>query len=298
MNINKVEKGFEQSLIDDKRKPLTVDGYLRNIRDFHKRLGIETLEDLQNISLDELKGYFDFQTDNYAPTTVNNRIATLKVYYKYLMLNRLVSENLVQYKQKVIVPEPEPQFLEKEDVIQLLDVAKQLKAEREEFGTRDLLVIQICLNCGLRIFEVRKLKISDFNFQKCCVTFVGKKDIKRTVYLGAQTMQTLYEWLEQRSKINIKEGHEDYLFISKFKTQISKRRLQQIVEEYVKRAEVKKVSSHKLRHTFATMMIGENNCSTEELQDMLGHKHRTTTEIYRHALQEGLKKSQNLSFFA
>ena len=52
-NPNKVEKGFEQSLIDDKRKPLTVDGYLRNIRDFHKRLGIETLEDLQNISLDE-----------------------------------------------------------------------------------------------------------------------------------------------------------------------------------------------------------------------------------------------------
>ena len=129
------------------------------------------------------------------------------------------------------------------------------------------------------------------------VTLIGKNDIERTLFLAERTIKDLKEWLEVRDKIEIKEGHEDYLFISSLGKQISKRRLQQIVEDYVKIAGVSKVSSHKLRHTFATVMVGNKHCSDEELQSMLGHKHIRTTMGYRHALKEGLMKSKNMVGF-
>ena len=69
------------------------------------------------------------------------------------------------------------------------------------------------------------------------------------------------------------------------------------MEEYSELAG-KKVSSHKLRHTFATQMVGSGTCSDEELQGMLRHKHLSTTESYRHTLQIGLKKNRNMPSFA
>lgn len=155
----------------------------------------------------------------------------------------------------------------------------------------------MCLSLGLRIFEAKKIKLQDFNFKEGSVHIVGKGDIEGTLYLPPRTLRTLNEWLEIRSELKIKEGHEDYLFISNRGTNISKRRLQQIVEDYTEMAG-KKVSSHKLRHTFATQMVGSKTCSDEELQGMLRHKHKTTTELYRHTLEIGLKKSRQMPSFA
>lgn len=298
MEIKLIEKEFERYTIEvNKRKPLTVQTYGRNIRDFHTRLGIETLEDLQNIGRENMIEYIEEQTSKYAPTTVNNRIATLKVYYKFLMFYGYVKENLIEGKDKIKVKPKPPQFLEIDEMLKLLETTDELKRKNEKNAIRNSLVIDLCLNIGLRIFEVGNLKLSNFNMKDYSVTLVGKNDVERTLFLAERTIKDLKEWLEVRSKIEIKEGYEDYLFISSWGKQISKRRLQQIVEDYVRIAEVSKVSSHKLRHTFATIMVGNKHCSDEELQSMLGHKHIATTMEYRHALKEGLMKSKNMVGF-
>lgn len=298
MNIKLIEKEFERYILEvNKKKPLTAQTYCRNVRDFHTRLEIKTLEELQNISRENMKEYIEYQTKNYAPTTVNNRIATLKVYYKFLIYYGYVKENLIEGKDKIKVKPNPPQFLEIDEMLKLLETADNLKKGNDKNSIRNALVIDLCLNIGLRIFEVRNLKLSNFNMKNYSVTLIGKNDIERTLFLAERTIKDLKEWLEVRGKIEIKEGHEDYLFISSLGKQISKRRLQQIVEDYVKIAGVSKVSSHKLRHTFATVMVGNKHCSDEELQSMLGHKHIRTTMGYRHALKEGLMKSKNMVGF-
>ena len=298
MDIKLIEKEFERYTLEvNKKKPLTAQTYCRNVRDFHTRLEIKTLEELQNISRENMKEYIEYQTKNYAPTTVNNRIATLKVYYKFLIYYGYVKENLIEGKDKIKVKPAPPQFLEIDEMLKLLETADNLKKGNDKNSIRNALVIDLCLNIGLRIFEVRNLKLSNFNMKNYSVTLIGKNDIERTLFLAERTIKDLKEWLEVRDKIEIKEGHEDYLFISSLGKQISKRRLQQIVEDYVKIAGVSKVSSHKLRHTFATVMVGNKHCSDEELQSMLGHKHIRTTMGYRHALKEGLMKSKNMVGF-
>lgn len=296
--IIEIEKEFKRYLTEvNKRKPLTVETYIRNIRDFHGRLEVETLENLKSITRDMVREYIEEQTRSFAPATVNNRIATLKVYYKFLIYYGHVTENLIEGKDKIKIKPQPPQFLEMDEMLQLLDTCDKLKERGAKNAVRDTLVIDLCLNIGLRIFEVQNLKISDFDMKEWSVTFVGKNDVERTLYLAERTINDLQEWLKERSELKVKEGFEDHLFISSWGKQISKRRLQQIVEECVKLAEVSEVSSHKLRHTFATIMVGNDHCSDEELQGMLGHKHISTTMEYRHNLKKGLAKSRNMVGF-
>ena len=297
MNIIQIGNDFIEQLRKDGKKSLTLQSYKRDIDDFHKRLELNTLEDLQNIQRNQMSDYINELIEEYAPTTVNHRIAVLKVYYAFLVFNGYVKESLIYDRKKVSVPPPRYKFLEKDEMDTLLEVADKLKEERGYLGVRDALVIQICLSLGLRIFEVKNIKISDFNFKEGSVHIIGKGDIEGRVYLPPRTLRTLQEWLDIRATLDIKKGHEDYLFISNRGTNISKRRLQQIVEEYSEIAG-KKVSSHKLRHTFATQMVGSGTCSDEELQGMLRHKHKTTTELYRHTLEIGLKKSRQMPSFA
>ena len=297
MDIVEVGNAFIEQLKRDGKKPLTLDSYKRDIDDFHKRLKIKTIEDLQSLGRKDVSDYINELIDEYAPTTVNHKIAVLKVYYSFLVFNGYAKESLIYERKKLTVPPPKYKFLDTEEMDALLDLADNLKTQRGYLGVRDALVIQICLSTGLRIFEVRKIKIQDINFKEGSIHVVGKGDIEGTLYLPARTLRTLQEWLNIRSGLKIKEGHEDFLFISNRGTNISKRRLQQIVEEYSEMAG-KKVSSHKLRHTFATQMVGSGTCTDEELQGMLRHKHKTTTELYRHTLEIGLKKSRQMPSFA
>jgi len=298
MEMIKVGNEFIEQLKKDGKKPLTLESYKRDVDRFHERLGLNTLEDLNKLSKrDVATDYINELIDNYSPTTVNHNIAVLKVYFAFLVSSGYIKESLIYERRKITVPPVKYQFLETDEMDVLLDLADRLKKDRGYLGVRDALVIQICLSAGLRIFEVQKIKLQDFNFKEGSIHVIGKGDIEGDLYLPPRTLNTLQEWLEIRSKLKIKEGHEDYLFISNRGTNISKRRLQQIVEEYSEMAG-KKVSSHKLRHTFATQMVGSGTCSDEELQGMLRHKHLSTTEGYRHTLDIGLKKSRLMPSFA
>lgn len=297
MNIIEVKDEFIAQLKKDGKKFLTLESYNRDVEDFHKRLNIETVEDLQDLTRKNVSDYVNELIDEYAPTTVNHKIAVLKVYYAFLVFNGYVKESLIYDRKKLTVPPVKYKFLETEEMNALLDLTDNLKTERGYLGVRDALAIQICISIGLRIFEVQKIKLQDFNFKEGSVHVVGKGDIEGTLFLPPRTLRTLEEWLNIRSQLKIKEGHEDYLFISNRGTNISKRRLQQIVEEYTELAG-KRVSSHKLRHTFATQMVGSGTCTDEELQGMLRHKYKETTELYRHTLEIGLKKSRQMPSFA
>lgn len=302
INLNKsmVEVGdeFIAQLKKDGKKQLTLESYKRDVDRFHERLGLNTLEDLNKLSKrDVATDYVNELIEEYSPTTVNHNIAVLKVYFAFLVSSGYTKESLIYERRKITVPPVKYNFLDTEEMDDLLDLADKLKEDRGYLGVRDALVIQICISIGLRIFEVQKIKLQDFNFKEGSVYVVGKGDIDGTLYLPPRTLRTLEEWLDIRSHLKIKEGHEDYLFISNRGINISKRRLQQIVEEYSELAG-KKVSSHKLRHTFATQMVGSGTCSDEELQGMLRHKHLSTTEHYRHTLQIGLKKNRNMPSFA
>jgi len=116
------------------------------------------------------------------------------------------------------------------------------------------------------------------------MTVIGKGNKERTIYLNKACLQAINSYLEVRPKIGIKPSSIKALFLSERKERISKRTVQYVVDKELRRAglDTKKYSTHKLRHTAATLMYQYGNVDIRALQELLGHESISTTEIYTH----------------
>ncbi len=174
-----------------------------------------------------------------------------------------------------------------------LDLLENMNKESKNY-TRDYCILVLFLNCGMRLSELVGLNINDFSAENHTLRLLGKGNKERIVYLNNACMTALNDYLQQRRQIVPKTAeHKNAMFYSANRTRIAKRRVQQIVEENIKLAglENKGITTHKLRHTAATLMYQHGNVDTLVLRDILGHKSISTTEIYTHLSNENLKNA-------
>jgi site-specific recombinase XerD len=141
-------------------------------------------------------------------------------------------------------------------------------------------MITLFLNCGMRLSELVGINIKSIRFDENLVTVIGKGNKERTVYLNPACINAINEYLEERLKVNTEE---DALFLSERKKRISKRTVQYVIKRYLANIDgLKGYSTHKLRHTAATLMYQYGNVDIRALQEILGHESISTTEIYTH----------------
>ena len=153
---------------------------------------------------------------------------------------------------------------------------------------RDYAIITLFLNCGMRLSELVGINIKDIDFGECKLNVIGKGNKERTIYLNKACINAINEYLAIRPKEKINYDSKDALFLSERRDRISKRTVQYTVEKELKRAglDTTKYSTHKLRHTAATLMYKYGNVDIRALQELLGHESISTTEIYTHVDNE------------
>ena len=151
---------------------------------------------------------------------------------------------------------------------------------------RDYCILCIFLNCGLRISEIVGLNLSDIRVDHLRV--VGKGNKERIVYLNDATAAAINSYLLVRK--NEKAIDRSALFLSNRKTRISREAVHNMVKKSLLRAglDASKYSAHKLRHTAATLML-QNGVDVRTLQELLGHEHLNTTQIYTHVDSSALR---------
>jgi len=139
----------------------------------------------------------------------------------------------------------------------------------------------------MRLSELVGLNISSIDFTEKRMRLLGKGNKERIIYINNACVEALEEYLAVRPDII---GEPNALFISKFGKRISKRRVQQIVEDALRDANLDGMgySTHKLRHTAATLMYQHGGADTLVLKEILGHKSIMTTEIYTHISNKNL----------
>lgn len=144
------------------------------------------------------------------------------------------------------------------------------------------------LNCGMRLSELVGLNLNDFSKDNRSLRLFGKGSKERIVFLNDLCIDAIDDYLRVRPPVD-----SSAMFLSANKTRISKRRVQQIVEESLKRSGLGNlgITTHKLRHTAATIMYQHGNVDTLVLRDILGHKSIATTEIYTHLADDNLRKA-------
>ncbi len=284
------------------RSETTVNEYFINIRLFlryikmmkeNSDLPIEQIS-IKDFSVDmlrkiTLKNIYDFEF--YLAEERNNqnaararKAAALKSFFFFLNKRaNLIDQNPILDLEMPSVKKALPKFLSLEESIRLLSAVSPDNPER------DYCIITLFLNCGMRLNELVSINLKDIDFTERRLLLKGKGDKQRMIYINDACIDALKSYIASRK--NPPEEPEA-VFLSKKKRRISRRRVEQIVEDALHHAglENRGISPHKLRHTAATLMYQHGGVDTLVIKEVLGHASIATTEIYTH-LSDNLKKS-------
>ena len=245
------------------------------------------IEWLESFSLNDAYVYLKYLKDDRKNETATRarKTSALKQLYIYLHKKaKLIDENPMQDLELPRVKNKLPKFLSLEESLQLLNNIDS------KYRERDFCIILLFLNCGMRLSELVGLNISDYSRDNRSLRVLGKGNKQRIVFLNDSCVEALNTYIDT-ARPNESAKDKNAIFLSANKTRIAKRRVQQIVQKNLERAGLSNlgITTHKLRHTAATLMYQHGNVDTLVLRDILGHKSIATTEIYTHLSDENLR---------
>ena len=290
----------------------TVDEYYLDMRNFFRYLKQTRIQNLKTVPLDEISildvdidmirsitltdiyGYLSYLSRDRAQqpnsrkteyglsaSTRARKIATLRSFFNYLTTKvHLLDQNPVKDLDSPKLKKTLPKYLTLDESLDLLENVDGANRER------DYCILTLFLNCGLRISELIGLNLSDI--QGDALRVLGKGNKTRIVYLNDACKSALEQYLAVRRPISGKD--ENALFITVRNARISRAAVHLLVKKHLANAglDSSEYSSHKLRHTAATLML-QNGVDVKAVQEVLGHEHLNTTEIYTHIDNESLR---------
>ena len=291
----------------------TVDEYFLDLRNFFRYIKLERhlvpdgtpldeisiddldLELVRSVQLSDVYDYMNYlsrdrathpnsQDPHYGLSASSRarKVATIRSFYKYLTAKaKLLAENPMQNLDAPRLKKSLPKYLDLEESLQLLE------AVDGQNQARDFCILTLFLNCGLRISELVGLNKTDVRGDQ--LRIVGKGNKERVVFLNDACQDALRDWLSERQ--SLVGPQKNALFVTKrTRDRISRAAVHKLVKKYLMAAglDSTQYSSHKLRHTAATLML-KNGVDVRTLQEVLGHDHLNTTQIYTHVDNDDLR---------
>lgn len=248
-----------------------------------------TTADLRQITLSDIYNFIFYTADerHNADKARYRKLSALRSFFKYLTKStHILSEDPTKDIEVPVPKQALPKFLSLNESLRLLASADSTDSKR------DYCILTLFLNCGMRLSELVGIDIRDIDFTEKRLKVLGKGNKERMVYLNSACMDALNSYLEERTA-NKKAAAEPALFISNQNKRISKRRVQQVVENSLQEAGLdgKGITTHKLRHTAATLMYQYGDADVLTLKELLGHASVSTTEIYTHLSDDNVRSA-------
>ncbi len=282
--------------------PLTVQEYYLDLRAFFRFLKVGdsleeeafnkvdasdiSIESLKKVTLANLHEYLAFRQSqlNNSPKSRMRKISSLRGLYRYLMTQKLISENPSLELRSPKTEKKLPHYLTFKQSFELLS------AIDGRFKGRNLAIITLFLNCGIRLSELVGLNYNNINDRNLRVRGKGSKE--RILYLNDACIETLRVYEEEKKGYKFKITEPEALFVSQRGNRISQRMVQTMVKDFMRRCGIDTdvYSVHKLRHTAATLMY-QSGVDVRILQEILGHSNLGTTQIYTHITNSQVEES-------
>lgn len=239
------------------------------------------------IELKDLYGFLSYTKNQRGNSSFARarKVAAIKSFFNYCETKlKIITYNPCRELEVPKHTNKQVNYLSLEEAEALLD---DIVGRNKE---RDYCILTMFLNCGLRLSELCNIKIKNIKGDTLVVRGKGDKD--RTVYLNEKCIEAIDEYMKTRSHIN-----HPYLFLSERKNQISKRMIQYIVQKNIMATglDTAKYTTHKLRHTAATLLYKYSKVDIRTIQKILGHENISTTQVYTHVDDEDLRKAIKLN---
>lgn len=279
-NYLKLERALASNSIDAYTRDVTK---LMEFLDMNKKiknpLQVTTID-----LLDFIKFIHELGLSPYSQARI---VSGIKGFYKYLYYENFIPINPSELLELPRLGRKLPDTLSIHEIDQLFEAIDMSKAN----GPRDRAMAETIYSSGLRVSELVTLKISNIYDDIGFLRILGKGNKERLTPIGKSALKFIKSYQhEVRNHMQIKTGHEDYLFLNRLGTKISRVSVFNLIKNLALRAGIhKKISPHTFRHSFATHLI-EGGADLRAVQEMLGHESITTTEIYTHLDRNYLKQ--------
>jgi len=241
------------------------------------------------VSTSVLRGYVAYLHEcQYARTTIARRLACLRSCFRYTTREGLTPTNPAKALRTPRVGRKLPHFLTTEQVTRLLEAPPA----NDAMGLRDRAILETLYSAGLRVAELVGLDLRDWEREANILRVLGKGRKERIAPVGRFAVKALERWLEVRTPDP--DGSADdreALFLNRFGHRLTTRSVGRSLEKYLKLTGLDRITSpHTLRHSFATHLL-DGGADLRAVQELLGHRSLTTTQIYTHVSTRRLRET-------
>lgn len=263
--------------------------YKTDVQQLLKTMNIRQLEKISPISISEyIKSLSSLRI---ATASIARKISSLKVFFRFLLGENLISQDPTENIQLPKVKRRLPNVLTVDEVLSIL---KSTKPEDKPIGYKDYrarAMFELLYATGVRISELLNLRLQEISLSQGFIRVFGKRGKERLIPLGKPAQKAIKEYLTYARKSLLTKGRtSEYLFLNVRGKKLSRMGFFKILREYLTRAKItKRITPHTFRHTFATHLL-EGGADLRAVQEMLGHSDISTTQIYTRLDREYLKE--------
>ncbi len=272
--------------------PETIRAYQKDLEQFISHVTPDGDFDAQKITNATIREYLQYLHDqSYEKTTIVRKLATIRSFFKFLLKKGHVSHNPIAEIKTPKIEKRLPHYLDVHDVERLLNAPQGSSFQAK----RDRAILETLYSTGLRVSELTGLNLGDVDLTGEIVRARGKGRRERIIPIGSFALRAIREYLEVRNSVvddpAKAAGPDAPLFLNRFGQRLSSRSVRKIMDKYIKIAGLsKKTSPHTLRHSFATHLLNRG-ANLRLVQELLGHKHLSTTQVYAHLTRRGVQEA-------
>lgn len=268
-----VEKGLAQNTLEAYRRDLT------SFLDFCKLRKVSDIADIERTDLNSF--ILKLREDNYNPTSVMRKIASLRGFFKWFCANEYGTKNPAQTLEQPKLPKHLPKVMTIEELNQILNT---------NLTEEETLIVELLYGCGLRVSELVNLQLNNIDIKSKYIQCYGKGSKERIIPFGEKAKVALKKYLKVRDLIILKNKLVDnkILFLKDDGKQITRQDVYNFIKKQGEKIH-KHISPHTLRHSFATHLL-ENGADLRVVQELLGHSDVSTTQLYTHITKKRLKE--------
>ncbi|MBL56609.1 MAG: tyrosine recombinase XerD [Flavobacteriales bacterium] len=290
-----IRKSFKSFLkLEKSLSSNSIDAYLSDLDKLYQySASLNPTKSPLDFKLNDLQKFIHWISDIGVSASSQARIVSgIKGFYKYLLLEEYISSDPSQLLETPKTGRKLPETLSLNEIDTIISAIDLSTNE----GQRNKAILETLYSCGLRVSELINLQITNLHFEMGFIKVVGKGNKERFVPIGQKAIKEIEQYsIHYRNHQNIKSGEEDFLFLNRRGSRLTRVMIFTIIKNLCQISGIKKaISPHTFRHSFATHLL-EGGADLRAIQEMLGHESITTTEIYTH-LDRDFLRSEIITF--
>lgn len=277
--------------VERNASPLTIKSYAEDLAGLLEYLEETTggVPSADAVHTHHIRGYIAWLHEcEYARSTIARRLACLRSFFRYACREGICRSNPAEPLRTPRLGRKLPHFLTTEQISRLLEAPPSDRP----LGIRDRAILETLYSAGLRVAELVALDVASWDRDAGIVRVMGKGKRERIAPIGTHAARALEHWLDIRKPaVNASESDRRALFLNRFGRRLTTRSVGRMLEKYLKAAGLDRITTpHTLRHSFATHLLN-GGADLRSVQELLGHRNLTTTQIYTHVSTQRLRET-------